>query len=141
MGELKNYDPKQVSVIAAGRSIGGFADGSFISVVRNAPMFTKVRGADGEIARTKSNDRSGRITVTLMQTSADNAFFNGLALADEISGSSTFPILVRDALGTYVANCADAWVEQLADSEFGKELTNRVWNIECSELDVVGGGN
>ncbi len=141
MPELKNYDPAQLSVIAAGRSLGGFADGTFVTVVRNNPMFIKSVGADGEIARSKSNDKGGVITITLQQTSVDNAFLSALAFADEVTGNSTFPVLIRDALGTYIANCADAWVEKQADAEFAKEITDRVWTIECSQLDSVGGGN
>ena len=62
---LKTYDPKQISVIVGGAIISGFADGEFVTTERNEDAFTLNVGADGEGGRVKSNNKSGRITLTL----------------------------------------------------------------------------
>jgi hypothetical protein len=49
MGDLKIYDPNEVSIIVCGIPIeGGFADGTFVEVQQDSDDFTDVVGADGE---------------------------------------------------------------------------------------------
>ena len=141
MPEIKNYDAKQVSVVVAGRSLTGLADGTFVTAERTNDMYVVSTGADGTHTRSKSSDRSGVIVITLKQTSEDNAFLNGLAIADELSGSSTVPAMIRDSQGTLVINSADCWFQKTAGVELGKEAGDRVWTLQCAELDIIGGGN
>ena len=60
---VKNYDPAQVDVIVAGILIEGYAAGTFVTVSRNSDTWKLKKGADGEGARAKSNDKSGLVVV------------------------------------------------------------------------------
>lgn len=137
----KTYNPKRVAVSFAGRVLTGFADGTFISVERNEDTFTLAVGSDGEAARAASNNRSGRVTLTLMQTSASNDILSALAEADERSQLSTGPMMIKDASGRTVVLAAEAWIVKPAGAEFGREIGNREWIFETGDLSIFSGGN
>lgn len=138
---VKTYDPKQVSVIVGGKIMSGFADGTMVKVERNEQAFTLKVGVDGEGTRAKSNNRSGKITISLMNSSRSNDDLSALALADEVSNSGIAAALVRDASGRTLCAAATAWVQKFPDSEFAKEPNVRTWVIETDDLTVFIGGN
>jgi len=138
---VKTYDPKQVQLIIGGAPIGGFADGEFISVERDEDTFTKVAGADGEVSRSKSNNKMGELTVTLLQTSASNAILSAFMLADELSNSGVIPIFIKDSLGTTTLFSAEGWVKKPPAVSYDKELTDREWTFDLANVDIFVGGN
>lgn len=135
------YDPKQVAVIVGGKIMAGFADGSFVKLERNEQAFNLKIGVDGEGTRAKSNNKSGKITITLMQSSASNDDLSGFAAADELSNTGAVPCLVKDASGRTIASAVTAWVQKYADAEFAKEAMTRAWVLETDELIIFEGGN
>ena len=136
----KDYDPNEVSLIIGSHIAGGFADGTFLTVARNNDLFTLAVGASGEAARSKSNDRSGRFTLTLMQSSETNDILNGFAAADERGNAGKFPVLVKDNNGNAIYEATEAWVVKKPDSGYAKEIENREWIIETGELIHETGG-
>lgn len=138
---VKTYSPKDVSVIVAGTQISGFAEDTFVNVERDSDAFTKVVGADGEVSRTASADLSGTITITLLGTSASNDILSALAVADALSLSGQFPILIKDELGTSLHTAAEAWIQKAASKEYGAEVGDVEWLIQCSDLIEFTGGN
>jgi Protein of unknown function (DUF3277) len=141
MPGVLTYDPKNVSVIIDGQIATGFADGSFVKIGRTENMWNLKVGVDGEGTRAKSNNKSGFIEITLMQSSAFNDVLSGYAAADELSNTGAVPGLVRDNNGTTLATCLTGWVVKYPDTEFAKEVTTRTWRIETDELDMFVGGN
>ena len=139
---VKTYNLGAVDVIFAGIPFEGFADGTVVTVARTNQISTGLVGGDGEGARAMSNDRSGTVTVVLMQTSATNLALSAIAKADEDSGGQgVFPLMVKDGSGLSIAQSETAWLQKIADAEYGRELTNRTWVIETDDLDSVIGGN
>ena len=138
---VKTYDPKQVAVIIGGNIITGFTDGTFVMVERNDPAFNLKVGVDGIGTRAKTNNQSGKITITLHQSSASNDTLSALASADELSNTGVVPAMVRDASGRTLCTALTAWVQKYANGEFAKEVTNRVWVIETDQLIIFDGGN
>lgn len=136
-----DYNPADVSVIIGSHIVSGFADGTFIGIERNNDAFTRVAGADGENARSKSNDKSGRLTLTLLQTSQSNEVLSGFAAADEASNGGTFPFLIKDNNGNSLYAAEVSWVVKYPAVEYGKEISNREWVIETGELIPFVGGN
>lgn len=137
---LKSYDPNEVAIIVGGHVLGGFADGTFLTVERNSDTWAGVSGASGEYARAKSNDRSGTFTVTLMQSSLSNGVMQGFATADELANSGTFPVLVKDNNGNDIFSGEICWIQKPSSAEYGKEITEREWIIETGELIMLHGG-
>lgn len=136
----KTYDPKDISIIVGGVPISGFADGTFVEIERNEDMFALTVGADGEGARSKSNNRSGTLKFTLLQTSDSNQYMSALALIDEQSNAGAVPVMVRDNLGKSVFLAESAWIKKMATSTFSKSIESREWVMETDTLVMNVGG-
>jgi len=137
----RTYDPAQVIINVDGRDISGYADGTFLTIARNADAFARTTGADGETTRSKSNDRSGRFTFVLQQSSPSNDILSEIATQDEISNGGVVAIRVTDKGGTTVAQGEQCWVVKKPDSGFAKETENREWVLETGDLQYDVGGN
>jgi len=137
----KTYNPREVIVTFRGVPLSGFTDGTFIEGSRNNPSWNTSVGADGEGVRAKSNDKSGTVTLTLLQSSASNLSLATLAQLDELAGEGSGQLEVVDLSGTTVMSAADAWIQQPADISFGQEKEDRVWVFETDDLFMLHGGN
>ena len=138
---VRTYDPKQVLISVGGIPMSGFADGTFATFERSSDTFSKVSGADGIVSRAKSNDRSGTFTFTLAQTSPANDFLSGFAFLDESKNLGIVPILVKDSAGATLLLSAYGWVKKPPKVEYGKEITNREWVMDCADSDFFIAGN
>jgi hypothetical protein len=138
---VKTYDPKQVAVIVGGKILHGFGDGTFIVAERNEQAFNLKVGVDGEGTRAKSNNKSGKVTLTLMQSSGSNDDLSAFAVADELSNSGAVPLLIQDHSGRTLCTALTAWIQKYANAEFAKEVSTRSWVLETDELVIFDGGN
>lgn len=138
---MPTYNPKKVQVILGDHIVTGYADGEFLSVERNADQFQVIVGADGESARVASADRSGNVTLTLMQMSESNDFLSEKLSEDEETNVATFPLLIKDGQGTTLIQSSQAWVKKYATAGFGKDDAQREWVIETGDLRVLVGGS
>lgn len=138
---MKTYDPKQVQIIVGGIPLSGFADGSFVTVARAEDAWTMTVGADGEGTRSKSNNKSGTITVVLMQSSQSNQYLSNLVLADEINNAGLVPTMVKDGSGSSLYMAEQSYVKKAPDSDFAKVAGTRTYVIETDNLQMFNGGN
>lgn len=138
---VKTYDPKQVSLIVGGNIITGFTDGTFIVAERNENMWNLKVGVDGIGTRAKTNNQSGKLTITLHQSSPSNDALSALAASDELSNTGAVPVLMKDNSGRTVVTALTAWIQKYANGEFAKEVANRVWVLETDQLVIFDGGN
>lgn len=138
---LATYDPAQVAVIVGGFSMQGYVKGSFVTVDRNENAFNLYVGADGEGARAKSNNKSGLITIRLMQTSDSNDILSGFAKADEVANAGTTPVLIKDNNGKTLCACETAWVQKVPAVDYGNEAGEREWRLESDNIQIFVGGN
>lgn len=138
---VKTYDPKQVTLIVGGKIVTGFTDGTFIVAERNENMFNLKVGVDGIGTRAKSNNQSGKLTITLHQSSNSNDDLSALASADELSNTGAVPVLMKDSSGRTIVTALTAWIQKYANAEFAKEVANRVWVLETDQLIIFDGGN
>jgi hypothetical protein len=139
---LKVYDPKDVTVIFGPTGqITGYADGTFVTIEKNEEAFALQVGTDGEGTRSKSNNQSGRITISLMQSSASNDILSTIHTADLEVGTGVFPLLVKDLQGNSIFEASQAWITSFPSSEYGREAAAREWVIETDQLIMFPGGN
>jgi hypothetical protein len=138
---LHTYDLKRHVIIIGGVVMSGFADGTALTVERSAETFTKKVGADGIVTRSKTNDRSGTAKLSLVATSQSNDVLSGFALADETMNTGIVPFLVQDLEGLTKYVSAFAWIKKPPSSEFGKEVSNREWEFDLSDLEFFIGGS
>ncbi len=139
----KNYDPDQVTIAIAGIPIHGFADGSFCTITQEADAFSDVVGTDGEVTRSRTNDRRATCTVKLMQSSDSNDLLSALYNSDILgqNGAGVGAFLVRDRNGRALFTADACWVMKAPDVDFDRTATAREWTIRIAKLVRFDGGN
>jgi len=140
------YDPAQISLVAVGIPVSGFAEGTFVTVERNADSFNLTVGSDGDSCRARSNNKSGRITFTLLQSSLTNQLLSAAVNLDEISpsGDAIGPSQIKDNSSTTATTLVFAeksWIVKPANVEYSNEVTTREWIVETDDLVMNVGGN
>ena len=135
------FDVNKVAVIVGGVPLEGFADGSRVTVEFDEQQYTKVTGSDGLTTRSKSNNYSGNITVTLQQSSRSNDYLSGLWNVDRVRDAGVVPILIKDDSGRTLWTAGNAWVQQMPSQDFTKEVSERAWILDVDELKGFAGGN
>lgn len=138
---MKTYDFKSVAVIVGGRIISGFAEGDAIGVERDTDAWTEQVGAEGEVTRSKSNNKMGKITLRLQQASESNDVLMGLYAADQLSNAGVFPVLIKDNSGRQLHAAEQAWIKKLPAAPLGQESAAREWIIVTDALEMFVGGN
>lgn len=134
------YDPGKVIVTFKGIQILGFADGTFVKASRSEAAFKTKVGAYGDVVRTRNRNKMGSVVLTLQQTSLSNDALSAALLNDETSGTGAGTLMIKDLNGTTLFESSVAWVNKMADGEFGDDATNREWTVDCGELKIFNGG-
>lgn len=139
---VRTYDPKDVQVIIGGIPMHGFSDDSMITVEFDDPAFIKTVGADGEVSRSKSNNRSATVKIVLSQTSESNAHLSGIGLADEASNAGVVPFMLREiGSGSTLLFAESAWIQDWPGPDYKKEVGEREWGIALAQCTRFIGGN
>ena len=133
---IKTYNPKQVTMALGTHIVTGYADDSFISIEPSGDGITKKVGCDGEICRSISPDDTSVIKLTVLQTSETNSFLQKKLKHDIQTGEGMFPILIKDLKGGMVFSADAAWAVRSAPRGFGKESTNREWEIHTGSSNL-----
>jgi len=141
---FKVYDANEVTINFAGLDIdSGYADGEFCRIEQETEDFVDKAGTDGEVTRSKTNDRRTTITILLMQSSDGNAKLSSLNNLDRLAGNGAgvAPILVRDRQGTSIFAAAEAWISKPPDVSYDREPTAREWTLRAASPERFDGGN
>jgi hypothetical protein len=139
---MRSYDPTEVSVTFNGVTIDGFGPDTFVEVTRNQDGWTYQPSNSGPPgARSRNPDRSGTITITLIDSSPANALLQAFADADELTGEGVGEFMVKDR-GTATGKCTaqNAWVKKMPDWKRGKEVSTTVWVLESNNIVIAHDG-
>lgn len=137
---MKTYDPAKVLFSFAGSLITGYADDTFIEAERAEDGFTLLVGASGEGARSKNNNKSGTVTVTLMASSQSNDILSALAAADELAGTGVGALYLKELDGTTLVSAPAAWIKKMPSVSRGKEVGTVQWVFDCESMEMSVGG-
>jgi hypothetical protein len=130
---VASYDAKKVIITLGGVPIGGYADGTFVQIDPNGETWTKKVGADGEVARSLSNDNTSTIQITLMQTSLSNHYLRTVMAADRLTGLGMLPLSFTDLNTMEVHFWPQAWVSTTPGTGRAKETTDTQWTIHTGQ--------
>ena len=133
---MSTYDPKLVVITFGGTPIVGFAEDSFVQCDPVEEAFTRKVGADGEVVRSKSNNKCYDVTVTLMQTSLSNAMLSGAQNADEATGLGMLPLSITEIQSGAEHFFPQAWVERPKWAR-GKEAGEQEWVFHTGQAAVA----
>ena len=136
------YDPKKLLISFGPVLFSGLADGVFVTAVRNNQGSNLAVGSTGDAGRAISNDKSGLVTITLLQTSNVNGLLSAIEKADQESGDGVFPLFIKDLRGFDLVKASTAWIQKVADFNRGRVVAdgNIAWPFETDDLDIVQGG-
>lgn len=142
---LKRYDAAQVTLVFMGILIdSGFADGEFLTIEQSAPDYEAVVGTDGQVGRSRTNNRHAVIKVKLMSTSDGNTLFGALSNAGLLTanGADIGPMLVRDRVsGVCTYTSANCWIAAPPAVSYENKVSMREWVLECDDLVRVDAGS
>lgn len=131
---VATYDPKKVIITYGGIPIGGYADGTFLSVEPNAESWTKKVGADGEVVRAMSNDNTHTVTFTLQQSSESNKYLSNCKNMDKLTGQGMQSLSITDLNGETLFFWQQAWISTDPTYEYAKEATDRQWVLHTGQI-------
>jgi hypothetical protein len=137
--ETMTLDPKQVLLIVAGVPIN---DWKKLRISRDEPMFKKYSGIVST-ARVKTNNKGGKMVLSIPQTSLNNDVLTALRMLDEATNQGVFPIEIKDMTGTSNYFTAQGWIEKAPEAAYDTDgsLNDLEWTFDCSDLSVIEGGN
>ena len=118
MSQVKTFDPKKVTVIYDGLVITGFASDSIVKAEKNEDNVTPHVGVMGEVSRAINADNTGKIGITLANTSPFIRILSNKARTNVIA-----PISVID-MNDHGVNVGgtQAWITKAPDVSIGKEI-------------------
>lgn len=129
--KLKIYDADKVTATFFGFLIdSGLGEDEFIRITPEGPVVTDKAGADGEVVRSKTNEKRVTIKITLLQTSEGNAKLSAIAELDDRAGNGAGvgPFLVKDRSGLSL-HAGKAWISELPETVYAKGAEAREWTL------------
>jgi hypothetical protein len=132
----KVYNADEVMVAVNGIPLdSGYDDGEFLTIEFDTDKVSKKVGTNGEVVFSKTRDRSGTITIKLLQTSTGNAILTALSqLYEEGKGQTGIVNFAMEDLNngeTFAA--AQAVVAQDPAVSMDREATGREWKLFFAE--------
>lgn len=135
----KTYRADEVSVNIKGRLIEGYGEDEFVSIEMSAPRTTKTVGSSGEVVFSQNADKSGTVTITLLQSSASNDYFQEWLDRNERGpGLDYRPLVVRDLNGRAKFSAPHCTIEEEPQITYGRSASMRAWKIGFARRDPGG---
>lgn len=139
---IRTYSPVDVTILLAGfYQIGGFVEGSFVSISKDVQPYKTTRTSDGKVARTFISDDTYTITLSLASTSPANDILTKIYQVDEVSQLGKFPMFIKDSSGSSLFLAPTCWIKQVPDLEFSQKVSERTWVIQATQCVPNFGGN
>lgn len=139
---LASYSPEDVNINIAGViTVSGLSQDTFVQISKDQQNFITKVSSDGVVSRTHTGGRTYNLSLTLHSASESNKALTYLALADDVSKRAKFPVFVKDTLGSTLLFAPTAWIEQIPDTSFAADITDRAWVIKCANATLNVGGN
>jgi len=133
----KTYDSTAVIVTVDGVTISGIKGA--IQASRNSDMYSTTVDNGGSPTYSKSNDRSGVVTLPVDQSSSSNDYLSGLHVAGELGLNAPVIVSIKDVNGTTLV-VGEGRIAKPADISFDVETGSREWTINMGVLEMYVGG-
>ena len=139
---VKTYSAGDVQLFVDGNFITGLVASSFIEADMSEDSSALTMGVQGEGARRKTKNKSGKITFKLMQTSLSNDILYEIYRRDDLAVNGFHvPIMVRDVSGRSVMFAKSCWIVRMPKTTYDEKITDRTWAFETDRLQMEIRGN
>jgi hypothetical protein len=130
---VSTHVPSTTSCIISGYELKGW---NTITVSRNAPVFTQVRGIRGKSTRVNNKDTTATITFDVYQTEIANGVFSTALNLDAQYGSIRFEIMIKNSSNRSVFSTTTAYVSGYPDLVLDGDLKVNRWVLFCEESTI-----
>lgn len=122
-----------------GIPITGAADGDFVVIDYNAPIYNTTVGGDGDYHRATSNDQGGTCVIRVMQTSiAARVALDNIIRLHEQGLAPTHTIAVRSlTTGEHIV-LTQAYPEERPSHTFAQETSVREYQFRSPRINKIG---
>jgi hypothetical protein len=132
---VRGYSPDLISLSWYGLDLSpGLAQGSFISVTRNAPTWTQKPDGVGGVVRMFNPDTSGEVAVLIDQESAVNQDLIAIATADRFVRVAVAPLILIDNSAREIVTFSAAYPSTIPDPQRGTASTVLSWIFNFETL-------
>lgn len=117
--------------IMRGQGQSGLGENTWFKATPADASFKTRKGADGAVARARTNNRLLGIEVTLLQTSASNDFLSAAHTSDITlpNGAGVGSLVLADLQGTTKIACSKAWIETPGEVIRSSGIEEVVWKL------------
>jgi hypothetical protein len=136
--EVNTYSPSEIGLEISGYRITGFEK---ISISRNSPAFSLIKGIRGKNSRQRNRDSSCSVVVNIIQTSLVNDVLTQILEEDIRTNSARLTLNLTDGLGSSKIVSREAFIEGYPETDYSGDIVYRSWTIVCLSTDLfrVGG--
>lgn len=141
---VTTYSADEITLSLAGIAIdSGFATGEFLSIEMMEEDFKAKVGANGEVARSKTNNRMATVKVKLLQGSQGHSRLSALRASalDATNGLDVGAFLCKDRGGLAKAQGDKAWISKPPTMGFGVEAGEWEWTITVARCTLDPSGS
>lgn len=142
------YSPEDMTVVISvnevTHAVGGWAEGSFLSVERAMASSTMVLGATAAGAcRVFRSNPAATVSMTLTSSSSDNDVLMSIWEKDSETRDNSwlFNMTLLDGTGRSSFHCSQCYIENIPTATFGTETESRTWVIHAMQMKQYVGGN
>lgn len=140
----KIVDLGAITVNWGGHDFSGFGQNQAFSIEPTSDRFTWVEGVDGSAARAATKSRLYTVKITLLQTSASNAFCSAIHEIDQVDSSGvagSLPFIVKDANGTDLFFSPAMSVFKEPPMTRGNKVEDQEWEFRAPDGKLYLGGS
>ncbi len=131
---VKSYDPLEDILVYGGRTITGFADGTFITASKLERKWETHVGAHGEVTRSRNRHPVGQITFTLHRSSPDIDYLIGKMNSNDIDVCN----VVSRNTKQITAGGSQAWIAEFPEfqSTSGDDVPEFEFVVEVADFEM-----
>lgn len=139
--QVTSYSAQNVTVTFLGKVISGFSDGDDVVMVeRNKPTMTQRVGVQGDAVITQTSDKSGVITLKLLQGCEENTFLSSKIQASEAGGITSGELIITETGNDAKVTARKCVIEGMPKFQRGEGQTPVEWRFLSADIDMSQGG-
>lgn len=139
-GQITGYSAQNVTVTFLGKVISGFAEGDdVIQVERNKPTMTQTVGVQGDGMYSQTADKSGKITLKLLQGCEENAFLTKKIQASEVGGIATGELIITEVGNDAKVTARKCVIEGMPKFQRGEGNNAVEWTFLSTDINITQG--
>lgn len=133
---VAQYNPQRVQCTWGEVALNGYAPDTFITITKNSPIHTVVKGLDGKNAYLTNKDFDAQVSFTLLQNSEANKFLwawydRGLPRGNQTIATN---LVITDYNMGMCWESSYAFINEMPVIGFGAKSGTVEWKFYCQNL-------